>query len=617
MKQKWNTCAVRVGQSFVLSFVLLTALVASASARADTDVMGRTWLLPEIKVEESTPVETLSLDPTLPVVSGKSNPSGARGSLENALFNQIALPTTNNAEPGTISQFRGAGRSVTDTEVQALGISLNPPAGGGLDLSTLPQYLWSDFEYQMGPALGAFDLRANSGTLILTPWTESALNSAESSASGRVMSSSAGVTQTAAGADWGRQGAILAGYSGGTATGPSASLSTRWNAGPLRGKFHVLGSQIEAPVPGSLSYPTPDARQVSTRVLPVLQADADVGEGILKTSAFYDVIDLDNTDPGTKNLYPGESQSNSRTRQGGVELAYLNGGFSLGAGARRTDYGLRSEYSGMRYDTDQAETATHASVGYLWQEGAFQLSPRLEGTSLSTYGFRPGASLGARYAFTPGVSTFLRGSSTYIFPGLLDRYYQSSSFMGDPNLLTERDWTLQTGVEGSAQGTQASFQLMYQLRQDAIVNPASGYGSPSNVGDATLGTALATVNQDLVSGFQAFTSASYRWSRVLQTGARFPYVPQYSQVVGLKWADSPETPKVQLRSSFRAVTESTVTSETDLLPGYGVLELGAQVRLAQVNLILQVEDALDRAPQFTKDYPSQGRLVSGGLQATF
>ncbi len=81
MKQKWNTCAVRVGQSFVLSFVLLTALVASASARADTDVMGRTWLLPEIKVEESTPVETLSLDPTLPVVSGKSNPSGARGSL--------------------------------------------------------------------------------------------------------------------------------------------------------------------------------------------------------------------------------------------------------------------------------------------------------------------------------------------------------------------------------------------------------------------------------------------------------------------------------------------------------------------------------------------------------
>jgi hypothetical protein len=88
-------------------------------------------------------------------------------------------------------------------------------------------------------------------------------------------------------------------------------------------------------------------------------------------------------------------------------------------------------------------------------------------------------------------------------------------------------------------------------------------------------------------------------------------------VVGLKWADSPETPKVQLRSSFRAVTESTVTSETDLLPGYGVLELGAQVRLAQVNLILQVEDALDRAPQYTKEYPSQGRLVSGGLQATF
>lgn len=600
-----------------MTFVLLVFLLVPSAARAETDVQGRSWVLPEIKVEESTPVETLSIDPTLPVVSGKSNLSGSRGSLENSLFNQIALPTTNNAEPGTLSQFRGAGRSVTDTEVQALGISLNPPAGGGLDLSTLPQFLWSDFEYQMGPALGAFDLRANSGTLILTPWTESALNSVESSVSGRVMSSSAGVTQTAAGADWGRQGAILAGYSGGTATGPSGSLSTRWNAGPLRGKLHVLGSQIDAPVPGSLSYPTPEARQVSTRLLPVLQADADLGEGVLKTSAFYDVIDLENTDPGTKNLFPGESQSTSRTRQGGVELAYLHGGLSLGAGARRTDYGLRSEYSGVRYDTDQAETAAHASVGYLWQAGDFQISPRIEGTSLSSYGFRPGASLGARYAFHPAASAFLRGSATYIFPGLLDRYYQSSSFMGDPNLLTERDWTLQTGMEGGSKATQASLQLMYQLRQDAIVNPATGYGSPSNVGNASLGTLLGTLNQDLVSGFQAFTSASYRWSRVHQTGSRFPYVPQYSQVVGLKWADSPETPKVQLRSSFRAVTQSSVTSDADILPGYGVLELGAQVRLAQVNLIVQVEDALDRAPQFTKDYPSQGRLVSGGLQATF
>jgi hypothetical protein len=65
------------------------------------------------------------------------------------------------------------------------------------------------------------------------------------------------------------------------------------------------------------------------------------------------------------------------------------------------------------------------------------------------------------------------------------------------------------------------------------------------------------------------------------------------------------------------VTESIVTSEADILPGYGVLELGAQVRLAQASLTIQVEDALDRAPQFIKEYPSQGRLVSAGLQASF
>ena len=600
-----------------MTFVLLLSLLASSPAHAETDVQGRSWLLPEIKVEESTPVETLSLDPTLPVVSGKSNVSGSRGSLENSLFNQIALPTTNNAEPGTLSQFRGAGRSVTDTEVQALGISLNPPAGGGLDLSTLPQFLWSDFEYQMGPALGAFDLRANSGTLILTPWTESALNGAETGVFGRVMTSSAGVTQTSAGADWGRQGAILAGFSSGKALGPSGSLSTRWDLNGVRGKFHLLGSQIETAVPGPLSYPTPEARQISARVLPVLQADVDLGGGVLKTSAFFDVINLDNTDPGTFNLFPGESMSTSRTRQAGVELAYLNGGWNLGAGSRRTTYTLDAVYSGLPAVTDQAETANHASLGYVWQVGKFQIHPRVQGTGLSGYGFEPGASLGARYDFSPAVGLFARGASTAIFPGLLDRYYQDAYFMGDPNLQTERDWTLQTGIEGGSRDTRGSLQLMSQFRQRAIVNPANGYGSPSNVGDATLGTVLAGLDQTLGAGFQAFTSGSYRWSRVHQTGSRFPYVPEYSQVVGLKWADSPETPRVQLRTSFRGVTESIVTSEADVLPGYGVLELGAQVRFAQASLTIQVEDAVDRAPQFIKEYPSQGRLVSAGLQASF
>ncbi len=59
--------------------------------------------------------------------------------------------------------------------MQALGIPLNPPQGGGFDLSIFPQFIWSGFQYQAGPALGTFDPRGTAGSLTLLPWSAEAL----------------------------------------------------------------------------------------------------------------------------------------------------------------------------------------------------------------------------------------------------------------------------------------------------------------------------------------------------------------------------------------------------------------------------------------------------------
>ena len=122
-------------------------------------------------------------------------------------------------------QFRGLGRSAEDTDVQALGIPLNPPQGGGFDLSIFPQFLWASFEFQAGPALGTFDPRGTAGSLTLVPWTSQALASGLAG-SGRAIAlgSTANLFQVSAAASDGKSVAAVVGTSAGAAQGPSAAF---------------------------------------------------------------------------------------------------------------------------------------------------------------------------------------------------------------------------------------------------------------------------------------------------------------------------------------------------------------------------------------------------------
>ncbi len=587
--------------------------------------------LPEIRIEELTPVETLTRDEILPDLNGPTKLQSSSGSVENSLFTGIPLPTNNYGQPGQLTQFRGAGRSVTETQVQALGISLNPAQGGGLDLSTLPQYLWSDFRYQMGPALGAFDLRASSGTLILRPWTDVMLDEQGTSSRATFLASGAGITQTSVGFDQGDQ-AMVAGWSTGKALGPSGSMSSRWSVGGIHGKWHLLASQIKTDVPGPLSYQTPQQTQVSTRILPLIQADLPLGgpeAGVLKTSLFYDAQNLDNDDPGTYNVTPGLSQSRSRTRQAGGDLAWLKGAWKLGVGARNTRYTLGSidPYSGQT-SVDQSENSYRVSASADFQVGAWTLNPMVQAEGLTLYGTRPGASFGARYAITRGDAAFARLTYSNTFPGLLDRYYcVAFSYPGNvcnPNLQVERDWTLVTGLETQAQATQASLQLMGQVRDSAVVR-STGYAEPSNVGRALVGTAVLSVEHQPLPQWNLVEKASLSRSRVIDTDQRFPYIPEFTNVFGVEWRQGSDDPAYRVRGTYRRTTPVSVTSNDDQLPGYGYFELYGSYRVLggaakgplRIDLTAQVENLADTPITYYKDYPPSRRNVTGGLVARF
>lgn len=284
-----------------------------------------------IKYSSDSPVDLLNDDPILPVVSGATHSTAGSGSIQRSISNRVPLPYYETGAPGNIAQFRGLGRSVEDTSVQALGVPLNYPQGGGFDLSIFPQFLWAGFQFQSGPSLGAFDPRAISGTVSLLPWTVDALRGeTEWQRKFWVMGSSAGLQQTALGMARPGSWAAMLGMSLGKSVGPSGSFSIAFgDPKRLSGRFHLLATHLEVQNPGAQSFPTPNARSLTIRMIPVAQVDYRFSEETLyKGSVFIDGSYLRSNDPDSQ-LY-----SSDHAYQVGTENVLLHGNWRLGLNLR-------------------------------------------------------------------------------------------------------------------------------------------------------------------------------------------------------------------------------------------------------------------------------------------
>ena len=173
----------------MFTFLLVASLVFVFDLWAESEV-----ILPLI-TKTGAPAEVLMDDPIVPARKGKVSLNSAAGSIQNSLQNQLPIPITDSGKPGNLGQVRGFGPSAEDVDVQAFGLSLNPPQGGGFDLSTFPQFLWSSFNFQSGPALNSMNQSAASGTLRLIPWSVQALKESGSGARGTEFFSNLEVNQ--------------------------------------------------------------------------------------------------------------------------------------------------------------------------------------------------------------------------------------------------------------------------------------------------------------------------------------------------------------------------------------------------------------------------------------
>jgi hypothetical protein len=597
-----------------------------------------------------TPGDVLMADPVVPARRGESDLDSGSGSIQKGLSDSLPFSVLGTGLPGGIAQFRGVGRSAEDTDVQSLGIPLNAAQGGGFDLAIFPQFIWSGYEYQLGPALGTFDPRGTSGSLTLIPWSAMALSEERVAPRARATAfySSAKLGQiSVAGRDGSGRAAAVVGESLGDARGPSLAVGGRVRGDGGRAvTLHLLATDLDVSTPGPGGF-SPDAHQRTARVIPVVQGDLPFGDlTLLKTSVYYDWSYLRYDDPSASAL----PQSQDRIQQLGTENVLLYDSWKWGAGVR-----------GVKYQTlghdDLSEAVANLQVSRSFEEGAILIEPTLRGVGVSRYGVLPEASLGVRRELEGGgrdvgegvrggedalsssrenASVFARAGLSRHFPSLVNRYYSLAGssgypgFQGNPALEPEHDWTLTTGMELRRRALDVSVQFYAQYADDAQVRvPLDGQTETvANRGQARILSMTPTLTVRPVGWLDVGGSFTVATSRVSETGLAFTGLPGalgllsvgvHGREVGGRPGGSSaasSAPRWQAHAVLRASSASVGDLRGNILPPYQEVNLDASAWVwRNWSVSGRLANVFDRSVYFVPGYPSLGRTASALISA--
>jgi hypothetical protein len=558
-------------------------------------------------IKEGLAGEVLQSDLMVPSQSMMVGGPTGSGSILSGIQDQLPVSISQYGRPGNLSQVRGYGISAEDVDSQSFGISLNPPQGGGFDLSAFPFYLWSGASFQSGPSLNGLNPSARSGTLTLTPWTVDALS--KDGRSGRAGSfySSTGVEQIFAAGKSKEWLAWVFGYSFMKAQGPSAGLSARWKgASDFRysGGLHLLATDLDAEAQGPVFGLSPLARMRTTRMIPVLENSYSWNDSrSFRSSLFFDFSLLRYQDPGSG------FESRDQVQQWGMENALEWGVWRMGASFRQANY------FGLGFQAP-LQTIGNFQFSRTFGSGAWMVEPLFQAVWVNGFGILPQGSLGFRNDWGKNQpSFFLRLGFSQKVPSLLDRYFVYGQFVGNPDLKTEETWSTTTGVEWSRGGVNALIQLYGQYRSHVRVLLSRGVGSSmdtvSNLGGAGVLAVQNTLRYQLDSSWGLYHSFSWSPSLVYATGRSFPYLPSWTEILGvnLKWGLAGM--KSEWSGVFRASSRAGVRVNTEQeLPGQAVLDTALDLPISgSLRLAMRVENLLNQEIQWNLGYP-MGRIFS-------
>ncbi len=589
-------------------FVLFVLLFFLPHAWADSNSTPMT--LSPIEVNGSA-ADALFDDPVVPAMQGRVEPISPSGSLVHDLSEQLPVSTTDYGYPGTVSQIRGLGRTVEDTNVETLGVPLNLPQGGGFDFSTFAQFFWSSYQFRLGPVGTAFDPRASTGAIALTPWTAAALDDSAGSQTEQGRFTVLGgrfIGQTSAAAHYG-DAAILVGGTVGLAHGPTGSFSLRLpDLGKIHWRAHLLATSMDAATPGPSDEPaffSPDARQTGARLISVLEGSAELDSGAtVKSSIFFDRSWSNYEDPDLR------QSSVTRTDQYGVENAISAGVFTLGL------TGKRATLIGEDYAVP-TENSANLRAGPTLHFGPVTLDGFGGADYVSGTGWEPDFSVGAKDDFSDQGSIYTRESYNWRFPTLIDRFAAYPPYsVANPSLLPEQVMTALAGTGYHGPSVHADLVAMAQARNRAqlyVTNPATQIGETVNSGHTEELTVIPSVGWDVRPWLELFQSVRFSHSVIVNDDQAIPYDPAVTYLAEARVHAPGDNPLWKGAFGVRALSSAVYDYAGDRLPGYGLAHVDFQYKLnKKISFEGRIENLLNRDPEVTAGYPLPGRIFALG-----
>jgi hypothetical protein len=610
---------------FLLAIGIISLTLTNSSAEESTADVAADEIILNPVVVDGTPADALKFDPIVPSTKGSTTQKASNGGIAKDIANQLPFHLSDNMKPGNVVNMSGNVRTAEEFDVNVLGIPLNAPQGGGFNLTSFPQYMWSGFNFQLGPSMGAYDPRGIAGSLSLKLWTQDALLTEEKETRITVFDSTNKISQHSVGVDTGKGFAINVGTGRGQVSGPAGSMSARlFENNRLKTKLHLIATNQKTENFQSERSTQATADYTVMRFIPILQADADLSSKIIfKSSFFWDHTYLKTEDP-TNTM--SVTRERAHARQGGFETAFITGNTKLGIGARQVDF-KRLTFAAPE------EKIMNLQLTQSIRNGRFLLEPTVGGTAVTRVGFKPMATLGMRLENKNDKkmeAAFLRLGYHNRFPSLLDRYtiYYVTGFAGpayaapNPELKVERVYSSELGVEAKHERVSTSltgfgrFSKDARYYQNAVVNyvgppTVTRSGQIINNGDAYTFGAIHSIDVEPTSFLSFGTRINWTKARFSDANEKFLYQPEWVGIGTIDFHDPRGIHGIQLiqktASSFMAASEESSTKSA--LPGYYYMDIIARFQLNDAFTVSGgVENVWDRKIQFRKNQPSDGRF---------
>lgn len=402
------------------------------------------------------------------------------------------------------------------------------------------------------------------------------------------------------------------------ARGNAGLLAASADAGavlPLLGgiaRASAFGRWADKGVPGSVSYPSPEAAQTEYQARGLLSWGSDaLAGGALSLSA-------DASGAWSRLAYSNPSSGEDDTHDSLKAEGNLRSELLLGPAIVRV---------GLAGGTDRAESTAIGQRSRLYAGayaapelgiGDFTLAPSARYDVYSDFAAGLSYGLGASWR-SGGLVLKANGASAYKAPSFNDLYWPADAYgtKGNPDLLPERGWSAELGAEYAAGAFAASLYPYARYVDDMIAwfYDSSTYAYyPANVDTALYLGADASVAGSF--GPLSLTAAySYTLARDLSGGVAFaeaerlPNVPEHTVKLALSGK----------AGAFRAGVDASyrmgrLDSGGDALPDVLLVGLSAGAELLPgVKAALSCDNLLDEAYEDMSGYPMPGTSLTLSL----